>query len=204
MSELASESSTRRMRVRPVPEMGFRVPAAVARAMLGVVGVLLCLERLPSGFWFAVGIALTGAAVAVPRLLTAWPLLLLLGGTQLFQQPSPQDGHYFLLLAGLHLLHVLAAQTLALPWRGWMQPGVLGRPLLRFAAVQVPVQAVALAVLTLLAPRPDGTAQVLLPAVGIVGGAALVVLTLLLIVPLLREGARGPGGARSVRDDRAP
>jgi hypothetical protein len=177
MSELA----------RPVPEIGGWIPGSVLRAALGVVGVLLCLDRFPQGFWFVVGLVLTGAAVAVPQWLTAWALLLLLGASQVLAQPSPHDGRFFLLLAGLHLLHVIAAQTLALPWRGRVQLAVLRRPLLRFVAIQAPVQAVAVAALTLLAPRPDGGASIVLPAVGVAGAGALVVITVLLIVPLLRE-----------------
>jgi hypothetical protein len=179
-----------RVRARPLPAMGPWLPAAVLRVALGVVGVLLCVDRLAPGFWLVAGLGLLGAAVAVPRWATAWALLLLLAGTQLLEQPSAQDGRFFLLLAGLHLLHVLAAQALALPWRGRVQAVVLRRPLLRFVAVQIPVQVVAFAALAVLAPGPDG-ARVVLPAAGIVGGAALVAVTVLLIVPLLGERSRG-------------
>ncbi|WP_143517557.1 hypothetical protein [Pseudonocardia sp. MH-G8] len=184
--------SSPRVRARPLPAMGPWFPVAVVRVALGVVGVLLCLERLAPGFWLVVGLGLLGAAVAVPAWATAWVLLLLLAGTQLLEQPSAQDGRFFLLLAGLHLLHVLAAQAIALPRRGRAQAAVLGRPLLRFVAVQIPVQAAAFAALALLAPGPDG-ARVVLPAAGIAGGVALVAVTVLLIVPLLLERERGPG-----------
>ncbi|TQM02867.1 hypothetical protein [Pseudonocardia kunmingensis] len=181
------------VRVRPRPAMGPWIPAAAARVALGVVGVLLCLERLPPGFVLVAGLGLLGAAVAVPRWATAWVLLLLLAGTQLRELPSAQDGRFYLLLAGLHLVHVLAAQALALPWRGRVQLAVLRRPLLRFVAVQVPVQATAFAALALLAPGPDGAAPFVLPVAGVAGGAALVAVTVVLIVPLLRERIAGPG-----------
>lgn len=172
-----------RVRAQPVVAMGPWIPAGVFRAALGAVGILLCLQRLPWGFWTAVGFALTAAAVAVPRVPTAWCLLLLLAATQLFEQPAPQDGRFFLLLAGLHLLHVLAAQALALPWRGRVQLAVLRRPLLRFVAVQVPVQVAAFGALALLAPGAGGAAATVLPAVGIAGAAALVLLTVVLSRP---------------------
>jgi len=178
------------VRARPAPDIGLWIPGSVLRAACGVVGVLLCLDRLPQGFWLVVGLVLTGVAVAVPRWITAWVLVVLLGATQVLQDPSPRDGHFFLLLAGLHLLHVLGALALALPWRGRVQLAVLRRPLLRFVAVQVPVQVVAAAALAILTPRPDGSANIVLPAVGAVGASALVVVTLLLVAPLLREKAR--------------
>ena len=186
----AMSDPTGPVRARPAPDIGLWIPGAVLRAACGVVGVLLCLDRLPQGFWLVVGLALTGVAVAAPQWLTAWVLVVLLGATQVLQDPSPQDGHFFLLLAGLHLLHVLGAQALALPWRGRVQLAVLRRPLLRFVAVQVPVQAVAAAALAILAPHSDGGAGILLPAVGVAGAAALVVVTVLLVAPLLQERAR--------------
>jgi hypothetical protein len=175
-----------RVRARVRAAMGPWLPAVVVRVALGVVGALLCLERLPPGFWLVAGLGLLAAAVAVPRWATAWVLLLLLAGTQLLEPPSAEDGRFFLLLAGLHLLHVLAAQALALPWRARLQAAILRPPLLRFAAVQIPVQAVAFAALALLAPGPDGV-RAALPALGIAGGAALVVVTVLLASPLLGE-----------------
>jgi hypothetical protein len=173
--------------VRPVPDIGMWIPGFVLRAALGVVAALLCLDRLPPGFWLVVGLLLTGGAVAVPRWLTAWGLLVLLGASQVLQAPSPHDGHFFLLLAGLHLIQVLAAHALAFPWRSRVQLAVLRRPLLRFVAIQGPVQVFAAAALAVLAPHPNGSTSIHLPVLGIVGGAALVVVTLLLVVPLLRE-----------------
>jgi hypothetical protein len=187
--------SPARVRTRPLPAMGPWLPASAVRVALGVVGALLCLERLAPGFWLVAGLGLLACAVAVPRAATAWALLLLLAGTQLRELPSAHDGHFFLLLAGLHLLHVLAAQAFALPWRGRVQVAVVGRPLLRFVAVQVPVQTAAFAALALLAPGPDGAARFALPAAGIAGGAALVAVTVLLIVPLLREREAEPDGS---------
>ena len=107
-----------------------------------------------------------------------------------FRDPSAHDWHFFVLLAGLHLLHVLATLTLAHPWRSWVQLAAIRPPLHRYLAVQVPVQIVALLTLALLAPGPDGSAHVTVPAVGIAGAAALVLITLRLIVPMLREKAR--------------
>jgi hypothetical protein len=178
------------VRPRIVPELGARIPGYATRVAFVAVAAPLCFDRYPTGFWLVVGLALTAGAVAAPRHLYAWALLLLLGASQLSRDPSPYDWHFFVLLAGLHLLHVLAASTLAYPWRSWVQLAAIRPPLRRYLAIQVPVQLVALLTLSLLAPSPDGGAHVTVPAVGIVGAAALVLITLRLIVPMLRERAR--------------
>lgn len=179
--------AARSVRVRRLPEIGARVPGVVTRVAVGVVGALLCLDRFPPGFFLVIGLVLTAIAVVRPRTLAAWALLLVLAASQLLRDPSPLDVRFFVLLAGMHLLHLLAAQTLALPWRGWVQVAAFRRPLLRFLVIQIPVQVVAFLALLLLAPRPDGSAAVVVPVAGIVGAAALVVLTLLLVVPLLSD-----------------
>ena len=178
------------VRPRIVPELGARIPGYGTRVAFVAVAALLCFDRTPNGFWLVVGLALTALAVAAPRQLYAWALLLLLGASQLSRDPSAHDWHFFALLAGLHLLHVLAALTLAHPWRSWVQLAAIRPPLHRYLAVQVPVQIVALFTLALLAPGPDGSAHLTVPAVGIAGAAALVLITLRLIVPMLREKAR--------------
>lgn len=178
------------VRVRSVPRIGARVPGFVPRALIAVLGAVLCVVCQLSGFWLAVGLVLTGLAVVVPRRLAAWALLLFLGASRLPHDPSSLDWRFFVLLAGLHLLHVLAALTLETPSRSWVQLDVFRRPLLRFLAIQVPVQLVAVLVLVVLGPDPNGGRDVTLPGVGVAGAAALLIVTLLLAVPLLRERAR--------------
>jgi hypothetical protein len=170
-----------------LPRLGARMPGFVIRIWLAVLGIGLCFICYQQPFWILVGILLTGVAVAIPGRLAAWALVLFLGASQLPQDSSPLDWQFLVLLAGLHLIHVLAAYTFVIPPLRWVQLLALRPALLRFVAIQVPVQAVAVVALLLLAPEPDGSRNVALPALGIVGAVALVVLAGLLAVPLLRE-----------------
>jgi hypothetical protein len=178
--------SSASVRLKSLPELGARLPGWVPRAAFGLVALLVCADRFGFGFWFFAGAVLTVVAVALPRFLAAWGLVLLLGASQAFRAPGAWDWHFFALLAALHLLHVIAAQTLVLPVRGWIQLAVFRRPLLRWVLIQLPVQLVALVAFLLLAPDRISA----LPAIGIAGAAALVVAAALLVVPLLRERAR--------------
>jgi hypothetical protein len=173
--------------LRPV---GVQVPGFVVRAAVAVVGAPLCFVCYQPAFWITVGLVLAGLAVIYPQRLAAWVLILFLGASRLPHHSSPLQWQFFVLLAGLHLLHLLAAQTLEFPWRGSVQLAVFRRPLLRFLAIQIPVQALAVVALAVLAPRPNGSRHVTLAAFGIVGALALVMVTLALAVPLLREKAR--------------
>lgn len=175
------------VRLQVLPEIGARIPAVVPRIVLALVGTLLCLDRFAPGFWLVVGLVLTALAVVVPQRLSAWALMLVFGINQALRDPS-LDWHFFALLAGVHLVHVLAAQVLVLPTRGWLQLAVFRRPLLRYLAIQVPAQGLAVLVLAL---QSAGDAAGIAPAAfAIVGAVALVALTVLLVMPLLREPAR--------------
>jgi hypothetical protein len=174
--------------LRGVPDIGWRVPGLVVRAAVAIVAVLLCVLCYRSPFWLVVGLLLSGLAVVLPRLMAAWALMLFLAASLLPHDPT-LSLRFVALLAGLHLLHVLAAQTVQLPCRCWVQVRALARPLLRFAVIQLPVQGMAVTVL-LLVPR-SGAAHRALPAFGVIGAVALVILALLLAAPLLRERTRG-------------
>jgi hypothetical protein len=173
-----------------VPQLGPRVPGFVPRLALAVVGVLLTVLCYSLPVWIVIGLTLTAFAAVLPRRLGAWALLLFLGASRLPHGTSPLGWQFLVLLAGLHLLHVIATQTLEIPPRCWVQLAVFRRPLLRFLAVQVPAQLVAALVLLLLAPDSHGHRPATLPFFGVLGTAALLVVTLLLAVPLLRERAR--------------
>jgi hypothetical protein len=114
-------------------------------------------------------------------------LLPFLAASQLTRDPAPLDWRFMLLLAGLHLLYVLAAQLRQLPWRIRVQLAALAQPLGRFVAIQLPVQLIAIAVLALLAPTSDGDRRLVVPALGIAGAVALLLTALLLVVPLVRD-----------------
>jgi hypothetical protein len=187
-----------------LPDIGLRMPGATVRVLLGLVGVALVFLTIPVGFWFVIGLILTALAVAAPALLGAWGLIVLLSIATLTRPESAFDGRFFVLLAGLHLLHVLGAQTLVLPWRAWVQVGVLRAPLLRFVVIQVPVQVLAFVVLLLVAPSGagngagagTGTASGIGdlgaagPIAAVIGAVALGAVVVILIVPLLRERPR--------------
>jgi hypothetical protein len=175
------------VRLRRLPEVGARIPAVVVRVALAVLGVLLCIDRAPGGFWFVVGVLLALAAAVAPRI-APWALILLLAIVQLASGSPTLDPRLLVLLAGLHLLYVLAAYAAVLPVRGWVQLAVFAQPLLRFVVIQVVVQAVAVAALLILTPHGGGSLA--LPMAGIVGAVALVVVALVLVVPLVRERAR--------------
>lgn len=57
------------------------------------------------------------------------------------------DVSFYLLLAAVHLLHVLRSVAALLPWHGRMQVAALRRPLQRFVCVQAIVQPVAFSAL---------------------------------------------------------
>jgi hypothetical protein len=176
--------------LRDWPQLGARVPGIAVRAVLALLGALLCFVCYHQAFLITVGLLLTAFAVALPRRLGAWALLLFLAASQLPRDRSPLDWQFLVLLAGLHLVHVMAAQAVEIPFRSWVQLAVFRPVLLRYLAIQIPVQGLAVLSLLLLAPRADGSRHVAVAALGIVGGAAFVLVTLLLAVPLLRERAR--------------
>jgi hypothetical protein len=177
-------------RITGMPDIGARVPGFVPRLGLAITAGLLCAACYQPGFWLVVGLALTAFAVLLPHRLGAWLLVVFLGASQLGREAWPVSWRFLVLLAGMHLVHVLAALTLQLPWRSWVQVDVFRTPLMRFLLIQVPAQGAAALLVALLAPRSNGSRPLTLPAFGIVGAVALVGVTLLLAVPLLRERGR--------------
>ena len=162
-----------------LPATGARVPGFAVRVVFVVVGVALSL--LDYGFtgWLTIAIVLAIAAAWVPRYLVGWALILF-HGLGLLTRHLAFTWRFLVLLAGLHLLHTLATLALELPWRSWVQPAVFVPPLIRFVAIQVPTQAVAVVALALLAPTGNGHRPLTVAAFAVIGGVALVGLVLLL------------------------
>lgn len=157
---------------RPVARpAGLRVPVVLVRVALGAVALALCLAGLPGGILQLLGLALAAAAVLSPGWLTAWALILLLAAVRLAQPSSGLDAGLLALIAGLHAVHVLAALSMVLPVRGWLQLRALRRPALRYLVIQAVVQGFAVIVLLLL--DPGGTAALTLPIAVLAGAAAL-------------------------------
>jgi hypothetical protein len=180
-----------------LPDAGALIPAIAVRVVFVVAGVLLSLVDFGLTGWLAVGIVLSAATARSPRHLLGWVLILFLAAGRLAHHPS-LSWRFLVLLAGVHLLHVLSLLVLELPWRSWVQPSVFLSPLLRFLMIQVPTQLLAVLALLLLAPRPDGHRPVTVAGFAVVGAAALAGLALLLSRRRLDEGRSPPavGGAQ--------
>jgi hypothetical protein len=174
-----------------LPEVGARIPALAVRALFAVAGVLLTLVDYGLTGWLAVGIVLSFAAAWVPQQLLGWGLILFLAAGRLAQHSS-LSWQFLVLLAGLHLLHVLGMLALELPWRSWVQPVVFVAPLRRFLMIQVPTQLLAVLTLSLLAPGTHGHRPVTIAAFAVVGAVALAGLAVLLVGPRLDEGQTPP------------
>jgi hypothetical protein len=169
-----------------LPGVGARIPALAVRVVFAVAGVLLTLDDYGLSGWLAVGIVLSFAAAWAPQQLLGWGLILFLAAGRLLQHSS-LSWQFLVLLAGLHLLHVLGMLALELPWRSWVQPAVFVAPLRRFLAIQVPTQSLAVLTLLLLAPGTHGHRPVTVAALTVVGAVALAGLALLLVGPRLDE-----------------
>ena len=126
-----------------VPDIGPSVPTATLHYLFFAAGAGLCLLVLDSPLWLAIGLLLAIAGTLVPNRVPTWWLMLLLGLSRLGREPSVIDAAYYVLIAGVHLLHVLGSLTRLLPWDGRMQVVVLAPSHRRFVLVQVVVQPVA-------------------------------------------------------------
>jgi hypothetical protein len=150
-----------------------RVPTVAIRAVFALVGVLLCFDVYGLRGWVIVGMMIAIAAAIAPRCLLGWGLILFLAIGQLPHQVA-LSWRFMILLAGLHALHVLGLWILELPWRSRVQLAVFKRALLRYLAIQVPVQLLAVLFLLLLAPSASGHRPLTIAACAVVGAAALV------------------------------
>lgn len=176
-----------------LPAVDARVPAVAVRAAVVIVGVLLSLVDYRLTGWLAVGIALSVAAAWSPQRLLGWVLIAFLAAGRLAHH-AQLDWRFLVLLAGLHLLHVLAMLALALPWRSWVNPAVFVAPLGRFVAIQLPAQLVAVVALLLLAPDHHGHRPLTVAGFSVVGAVALAVVGLLLLGPRLENDRPQPTG----------
>ena len=190
-----------------LPAAGARVPALAVRAVLVIAGLLLSLVDYGLTGWLVVGIVLSVAAGWFPRHLLGWVLILYLAAGRLAHHAS-LSWRFLVVLAGVHLLHILGMYALELPSRSWVQPRLFVAPLRRFLLIQVPTQLLAILALLLLAPRSDGHKPLTVAEFGVVGALALVGLALLLAGPRL-DRARplpAPDGveSRSGRSKQTP
>jgi hypothetical protein len=150
-------------------------------------GLNLALE--PFGVWFVIAAILAALAAVVPRLLTAWLFLLIVGVSVLWIEPNVTDPRAYLALAGIHLLHLLATQLTVLPWRERVEVRALLRPWRAFVTIQVPAQLVLATVLLVSTPRVGWTLPAL-PLLAVLGAAAALALVVLLVLPLASRQRR--------------
>lgn len=163
-----------------LPAVDARIPGATVRLAFVAVAVPLLVVVFGLGGWFAVGTLLALMAAWAPYYLLGWLLILMLALGQLGHQAT-LSWRILVLLAGVQLLHVLSALMLELSWRGWLQPAVFARPLLRFVAIQIPVQLLAVAALLLMAPDAHGHRPLTVTAFAVIGAVALACLALVLL-----------------------
>ncbi len=177
--------------LRALVDVGPRVPGVLARLTPAVVGAPLCVIAYSQPALLAIGLALLALVVVRQQAPPLWVLVVFLAGSRLQEHHASLEWRLFVLLFGLHLVDVLKRAALMAALRGWVQLAVFRRPLLRFAAIQLPVQAVSALALELLAPDAPGR-PVTLAFFGVLGAVALVIATLLLVTPLVRHRSSRP------------
>lgn len=158
-----------------VPTIGPWVPTATVHLAFLAVAIGLCLLVLEAPFWLGGGLLLAVAGTFVPNLVPRWCVIFLLGLSQWWREPSVTDVVFYLLLAGVHLLHVIGSLAGQVPWHGRMQTMAFVRPLQRFVLVQVVVQTVAVGALLAF-----GSGHGTLPGLSIFSAAVLGVVAALL------------------------
>ena len=137
-------------RTRPLasaPAIGPWVPTATLHVMFFAVAAGLCILVLPSPFWIGIGLLLAATVTLVPDRVPTWWLLLVLALSQVWREPSVTDLAFYLLLAGVHLLHLPGGLARLLPWIGRMQVAALVRPFQSLVLVQMVTQPVAVGAL---------------------------------------------------------
>jgi hypothetical protein len=163
--------------IRPlasVPTIGPWVPTATLHVLFFTVAAGLCVLVLASPFWITVGLLLASAVTLAPNRVPTWWLLLMLALSQVWRDPSVTDHAFYLLLAGVHLLHLLGGLTRLLPWTARMQVGALVRPLQRFVMVQAAAQVVAVSALLVFDGGPGTVRGLSILAAGALCGMAVV------------------------------
>jgi hypothetical protein len=108
-------------------------------------------------------------------------LLLVLGLSQLWRTPSAHDVTFYVLLASVHLLHVLGSYLRLFPRHARLQMAALVGPLRRYVLVQAVVQPLAVGVLSAFAGGARGARGAGgVPGLSIAAAAALAVVAALL------------------------
>jgi len=172
--ESARAAVRARFRIGPwVP--GFLLPTAV-----GLSGIAATLLVLQDGL-VLVGVVLAVVAALRVRSATPWLLVALLVLGQLVRDPARLDAELPALVLALHVFVVLTLGSRVVPVRSRVQLAALGPAARALGLVQLPTQALAALLLA-----SAGHLQVL-PAASTIGGALLVLVAGLLVVPRRAE-----------------
>jgi len=162
---------------------GWAVPSIVLRGILLAVMLAAVMMLVTPAVWFWVGIAAAVAAACMPRSLTAWGVILCIVIGVMLETSSP--GHTAIALVAVTLIHQLAALTLILPLRGYIQLPALVPTLQRFVVVQLVVQPLAFLLLLGWSGQSSGGTASAAPL-----GAALLLLGVTAFVVLSRRGTK--------------
>ena len=160
------------------------MPTATVRLVFLGTAAGLCLFVLKD-FWLIGGLLLAVSGTVLPNLVHKGWVILVLGVSQLWREPSVSDPTFYLLLAGVHLLYVISSLAAQVPWHGRMQTVAFVRPVQRFVLVQIVVQAVAVGALLAFGER-RGT----VPGLSIVAAVVLGVVAVVLARGLRRARGR--------------
>lgn len=152
-----------------LPSAGARLSGVVLRAALALLGMPLSVTAVGVSGWLVVGVALSLGAAWLRRHLLGWVLILFLAAGQLAREAT-LSWRLLILLAGIHLVHVL---SLELPARSWIGPWALLPSLRRLVRIQIPAQLTAINALLLLGAGSHGHRPVALPEFTLIGALAL-------------------------------
>ncbi|MCX7521639.1 hypothetical protein OSC27_05020 [Microbacterium sp. STN6] len=175
----APRPAENRVELSMAPRLGPLLPALVVRLAIAALSLAVAALELRD-FWLILAAVFALAAAVRPRVMASWLLIGLVTLGTLWSGIVGYTLEFALVLAGTHLLHVLATLTLDMSASARVQPAVLVRPLLRFAGLQAAAQVLAIVVL-LLVPAAR------LPYASVIAGVALLALAAVLAVPFLRR-----------------
>lgn len=174
-----------------IPWIGSSIPTAALHLAYFAVAAGLCVLVIEDRFWLGAGLLLAALGTFMPNRVPKGCVILLLALRQFWRDPSATDVPFYLLLAGAHLLLVVASLAQQMPWYGRMQTRALVRPLRRFVIVQIVVQAAAVVALSSFGDRSASV-----PGLSIVAGAMIGV-----VAVVLARGLRDARGPREVLQD---
>lgn len=173
-------SESTRAAVRAAFRIGPWVPGFLLPAAVGLIGVAATFLVLQEGL-IAVGVVLAIVSALRVRSPAPWLLVALLALGQLLRDPAQLDAELPALVLAVHLLVVLTMGARVVPVRSRVQLAALGPAARATGLVQVPTQVLAAVLLA-----STGRLQVL-PVASTVGGALLVLVAGLLVVPRRAE-----------------